>query len=407
MNANQGNVCRRRATAMILVLGVIAIASVLSWAMLASTSTRMQIDLAATDAVEASNLADSGVSYAMYYIRYPAKASGKVTILPANGVDDDDILAGEGAYAGAKTGLSMWSGARGTTDVAYATAGDGLFAIRSTSTVDGLTRTTLATAAYTYDRYTIAHAAAFNSTSAVTLLSTHKFNGNVVSRGTIFDPLGRVSNSTPLVAAGKNVTPTASEMTLLSAGSLGSANGPSDADRPYVFDGVTYWAECAPGTITGTTLVSSHPLTNPKNVWFAKNNVTMNNATFKGTLVVAEGKLLTMSGTNTVTAYAEMPAIVSEGGLDMKSGTLPVKTTVNGAVWLGGPLTDSGSKSSNGWLKINGALLFGQSTASPISLFYRSSLEVVYDPAVAKIANLSTVKTINGVAVRSWKTESN
>lgn len=381
---------RRRGVAMLLVLGVVAIASVLSWAMLSTASVRAKVEAVSTDGLEAAYQADSGVSYALYYLRYPEKSP---------------VATQQGTYNTfypGQSGLSMWADAKGATDVTVTNTGDGLFSIRSTSTVAGLRRTTVADAAYTYDRYTVTHALATNGT--FTIPSNMKVNGPVVSRGLVVNLFNGISNSPAVTAAGTNVTPTYSELALVDE--LSASSGSSSNDRPYTFDGLTYYAELAPATITGT-LTSSHPATNPKNVWYTRSDTVINNGTINGTLVVLDGKKLTVTGLNTITAQAEMPALIASGTLDLKTSTVGAKLTVNGVAWAGATITDSAIiPASNGYLTITGALLMGGASPS-ISLTYKSPLTVTYAASAAKLWPMSKVKTVNGVAVRGWRSESN
>ena len=399
---------RRSGIAMLLVLGIVAVASVLGWAMLAATSVRAKVETTTADALEASYQADSGVSYALYYIRNSDLTQGNMayTVTKSDGkkekknkLDADDLTT---PYTATTTGVTMWTGARGPTDITYTTAGDGLFSIRSTATIAGLTRTTLADAAYTYDRYTVTHAAAFNGNFAVPLKM--KISGPVVAKGYVSDPWGNVSNSPAVTPAGANVTPIVDELSIVA--STSASQGSSNNDRPYVFDGVTYWAEVVPNTVN-TSLTSAHPATNPKNVFFTQSDLTINNLTLNGTLIVQSDKTLTVTGLCSITAKPEMPALIVGGQMNLKSGSTASRLTVAGVAWVGKDITDSANiPSSSGYLKVTGALLMGGSSPS-VAGRYAGTITVAYDSAVSKIVGLSTVKKLNGVAVRGWRTESN
>lgn len=385
---------RRRGVAMLLVLGVVAIASVLGWAMLSATTVRAKVETASADSLEAAYQADSGVSYALYYLRYPAKSP------VAKQAGTYDI------YYPGETGLAMWSGARGTTDVSVTNTGDGQFSIRSTATIAGLKRTTVADAIYTYDRYTVSHAMAFNGNFNVPL--NMKISGPVLAKGTVSDPWGRISNSPAITAAGSNVTPISTELSLMADTLTASKKPKKLTDRMYVYDGIYYTAEEAPLTITGPLISSNDD--NPLNVWYSDNNVTLNNATLVGTLVVRTGKTLVVTGLNTIAAKKpDMPALMVGGPLDMKTTAVSSRLTVAGVAWLAKDITDSAAvRSTSGWLKVTGALLMADSTPS-INTRYLSQIEVTYDAAAAKIPALSTVKSSSptGIAIRGWRTEAN
>lgn len=384
----------RRGIALLLVLGVVAIASVLSWAMLAGTSVRNQVDASLADSMEAGFQADSGVSVALQYLRYPAQSPVALRQGTWN------------SFYGGQNGVAMWNNARGTTDVSVSNTGDGQFAITSKSTINGLTRTAVTQAEYTYDRYQITHAAAFNGT-AFTMPITMTVNGPVVAKsGAAFLPT-QVTNSPAVVPAGANVTPPIAELTPAVEAAIPSAKQKTGTERTYTYDGVAYSAEAAPATITGT--LASTNSDNPLNVWYSDTNVTLNNATIAGTLIVKSGMRVTVNGTNVITpARPDMPALVVGGTLDMRSTAVPSRLTVNGVLWVGMTITDSAStlqRLSTGWLKVNGALLMGGT--SPAVTNDLSPITVVYDATVKQVRNLSTVKTINGIAVRSWKSDTN
>jgi hypothetical protein len=66
----------RRGVALMLVLIVIALASVLGYAMLSSAALRTQIGHNAEITSQAETLAESGVNLAQYYLQYPEYAPG-------------------------------------------------------------------------------------------------------------------------------------------------------------------------------------------------------------------------------------------------------------------------------------------------------------------------------------------
>src|ERR1700712_4000549 len=96
---------QRRGVALIMVLSVVAAASLLAWAMLSASATHAQGDANALDAAGGGSLADSGVGSAMHYLHYPD------LVRP---VSED---AATWFYPG-QTHLPLWSDARGTVDVA-------------------------------------------------------------------------------------------------------------------------------------------------------------------------------------------------------------------------------------------------------------------------------------------------
>src|SRR4051812_19980955 len=134
----------RRGIALLLVLSVLAVASILSWSMLSAASLRARVDVNAQDATNAKLLADSGVSYGLYYLRYPEKAPVALTVGPYN------------TYYAGQNGLTLWQGASGVANVSITNTALNTFTVRSTALVNGLTQTiesetVIGTAGYVVD----------------------------------------------------------------------------------------------------------------------------------------------------------------------------------------------------------------------------------------------------------------
>src|SRR5205085_7195175 len=66
-------------------------------------------------------------------------------------------------------------------------------------------------------------------------------------------------------------------------------------------------------TVTGALTAAA---SNPKNVWYTNNNVTLGDCTINGTIVVTgAGKKIVVDGNAQVTAASGMPAVVVAGDI--------------------------------------------------------------------------------------------
>lgn len=376
-----------RGVALMLVLGVVAVASILSWAMLSSASLRAQLDTNVKDSIESQYLADSGISYAMYYLRNPQSSPVALTSGPYN------------QHYGGQSGLQMWSDAGGLVDVVVTNTARNTFLIRSSAVVHGTLQTSEAEVSLLTTGYVVDSAAAFGG--PITLPSTVSITGLVSTVGAITDTVGNVLSSLggSSISVEAGAVPGFSELKLVTeTGTTASTGG---NDRTYTIDGVTYVAEQAPGTITGT-LTTSRPALNPANVWYADGAVVLNGATINGTLVVRNSSAnLTLQGTNTLSSSnANLPAVIVGKQLVLNHATLkPAKLNVNGVVWLGDRINSSGSTVLAPGINIQGSLLMG--STSP-SIGGTTGAINITQTAGAGTVKLTEESTITGITVNRW-----
>ena len=384
----------RRGVAMMMVLSVVAAASVLAWAMLASSTMRSQVDNNAVDSVEAVTLAESGVSYAMHALQYsnryrPAVADAATWFYP-----------GELAF-------KPWSDARGTVDIIVTKTALAKYKIRATASV--VRGSNLSAAKHTIEANVttklqgIVNAAGFNG--GMTIPLTMKIVGPVVASGALGNFSTQVTGSAPLVVAANSVVPSASRVALLvETANPSTITGALATDRTYTYNGNTYIAERAPAIITAVGLTTLRPALNPCNVWYSTSNVLLSSANFTGVLVLRDTANLRVSGTNTLTATSGMPALVVANNINLESSAIVnARLTVNGAAWVGQRIVPAVStpNRTTASITINGALLMGAispavQVAADVNVTYMAS-------STANVRRLSTVPTITGVVIDSWK----
>ena len=381
---------RRGGLALLLVLGVVAVASVLGWAMLSASAMRAQVETTTADGLDASMLAESGASYAMYYALHPDKSPKAIAYDANNG------------YTSTTTGMKMWSDARGTVDVTTTAAGDGTFTIASATTVNGIHRSLIATAVNTYDTYKVTHALGVNSTSSFVLPYTVTINGAIVSRGGVSNEGAYVTPSQTVKAAGANVVPAYADLKLYQETGVKWTGSGSSSDGTYTYNGVTYRAEKISSNSISAMPTRVNAAQNPMSVFCHDGDLTISKVTFNGTLVLRSGKL-TVLGTNTITpAATDIPALICDS-LDMKSSALASQLTVNGVLWCNGTITNSQRYTTSGGLYVNGALLLGGPAPKIDYINFGAPIKIVYANSVASIPQMSTIKTTSGISVRSWQ----
>lgn len=378
---------RRRGVALLLVLSVIAVASVLSWAMLSSAALRARLNDNLQSSVSGRYLADSGVSYAMYYLRYPEKSPVALTTGAYN------------TFYGGQSGLTLWDQADGVVNVVVTNTAKDTFLIRSTALVDGLTQVSEAEVSITTTGYRVDSAAAFGG--AIQLPSTVSITGLVSTVSTVANAAGNILSSLggSTISVKADAVPAFNTLELVKETGVTASTG--GTDRTYTIDGVTYIAEKAPLTISGT-LNTSRPTLNPANVWYSDDSVTINGATIVGTLILRnDSKDLTVQGTNTINAKASaLPALVVGKELKLSHTSLKAaRLNVNGVTYLNNKISASGSTLLAMGNTFQGALLMGASapkiegTTGPIT---------ITKTATAADVRLTKDDKVSGITVNRW-----
>ncbi len=377
----------RRGVALLLVLGVVAAASILGWAMLSASSMHAQVNENVSDSVASKYLADSGVSYAMYYLRYPEKSPVALTAGTYNN------------HYGGEYGLTLWSDAAGPVDIVVTNTALNTYLIRSTSIVNGITRLSEAEVVTTTTGYKVETAASFGG--PITLPSAVSITGLVSTVGTVLNAVGTTLTSLggSSITVSASATPKLSEILLINETGIVAPSGGDD--RTYTIDGVTYVAEKAPATITGP-LLTSRPALNPANVWYSDGTVELNGATLNGTLVIRDAsKSRGLTGINTITAKStKLPAVIVAGDTKQKHQTLKAsKLTVNGVAWIGGSITESGTSLTAGFFNVQGSLLLGSTSPSISSGI--DPMTIAHTVTVRDV-KLTESNTITGITVTRW-----
>ncbi len=366
---------RNHGIALMLVLAVVAMASLIGFAMLSTTSLQTQVSDNAKRAAMADYLVESAAQTAMYYLQYPSK-------MPSSWAQSGYLINARGATI---------PGEGGSFDIdATSTANRDECEIRTVGRSAGSTPITHSGyAKVQLSRATVTMACAFGG--AITLPSQHTLNGPVqaanltLGGGTINGAIDSSNSATNFVV------PTAQNINWYGAGDpVGTYTMPDGTiGTPQVISGPLLLAPAAQAS-------------NPGRVFYSLGNLTISaGMTIDGTIVVRNGRLTIAAtgATVTLTPRAGFPALIVDDVL-----TVWWKTTsfnANGLVWLRNGTNWTGGNNLASCINIKGALLmpagalFGSTTGAVV---------VTYTPGNLDLPDLCTSpQPVTSVKIASWK----
>ena len=401
-----------------LVIAVIALASILGYVMLSSATLQNRAGSNQIKTLSADYLAESGLNIAMYYLQYPKNA-------PA--------LNGDGYWSGMNGNYTLPNGRPGSLSVAVTrdATDPWTYEIAATASVggegDSTSRITRTAGARVYVRNEFVM-----RPGAVVANGNITFYGPITTTGDVYSAkqMGiKTGASTPAIN-GKGysqsaitstgyTTPTGSYWPIDNTAAnapIAPSNDSVNRYRTYATDdGQQYNA----GLLTTVTdllsgllsIIFPPPSTdNPAGVIYKDATsaplVVTDNQTINGTLVV-DGDLQ-IKGTNiTINPQPGFPALIVTGNLEIfQSGK---NLTANGVTYIGGTL-----KSNNNGLPaplpalastftVNGGLIFGSPTATPIMLGYNVKTNLNYNATKAKAPELSSIlRQPKGITIVRW-----
>ncbi len=405
---------RRRGVAMLLVLGVIAMATVLGYAMLATGSLQKQVSSNGAATAGAQGMAESGVNLAMYYLQHPDKRNDYPATYP-----ETENYDRAGTYWRGTGGqfVNVGSPVAGSIKVTVNRSNPAIrwqYDIQAVGRAAGsaVERKVEATV-WVNSEYKIRHAAMFSNDVTFTAGSrvgqNGQGNGDVYSNGAVIirstanvwgTGLRRKSLSTPVRPFLNWVTPVPLVPQVV------PRNGTEVRDyrtyempagTPRVASTLTI---AAIGDGTGTMRLQASTA-NPAGIFYAPGNFTLTrNAEVRGTLIVA-GNLLVDGGEITCRANDGFPALLVNGDIRFTNGLGTSNLTVEGVTWVGGKidatLAQYPALTSTGALLVNGA--------SPIfALTSGGKVFLNFDSNRTALPDLSDVgRTPQNVKVISWR----
>jgi len=337
---------QRDGMALFLVIGVLAFAAIIGFAMLSTASMQAQTTLNSSLALTADALADSGVDLACYYLINPDKAPTAVPL-------------GSYYHGGTITFGSKMPGSVDLTITALATAGDYQIVSVGRAAQRSIAHSVTANV-HVNQGYQVKSIVSFSGNGTLPLSAT--VNGDIQVNGILVN-LGVVNGSL--------LSPNSAQGSGSLLGGLIAINSNNNTPIPtpatlrsfttYTYNGNTYSAATIGGLPTGTTLGPTP--SNPAGIYRYSGTLTMNhNVTINGTLIVENGDLNVSGGGNTITPVDGFPALIAKSNVWLRGTLLPSTSprdlTINGLAWLGGSLKYSGLL-SNGFFTVNGAIQFG------------------------------------------------
>jgi hypothetical protein len=163
---------------------------------------------------------------------------------------------------------------------------------------------------------------------------------------------------------------------------------------------VNVLATSLPNILAPTNLLG----TNPAKVWVTDGNMTINdNFVLDGTLVV-KGNLTINGAGIAINPKTGMPGLIVIGNLIVNQSRKAA--TINGVVYIGGQLKTSGillNAPDASVLNINGGLLMGSNTGTPIATGYNATTNIKLDSSLVNVPDLSTTgRTPMSISVKRW-----
>ncbi len=402
----------RRGAAMLLVMGVIAMAAVLGYAMLAGASLQRQISANSGDSTESYGLAESGVNLAIYYLLNPDKAPGypTTTALATTYERAGNFWGGTSdAFVSFNEALP---GAVKITVVRPDASKRWLYRITSVGRAsDSALERKVVCHVWVNADYVIKHAATFTSDvllpGAARIGTAGGNNGNVYGSGAVQIRSGGIVNG--IGYRGKSLASAASPTggfqwvplvprivpaTLAEIRDYRSYEYPAAVNnQARVLTGVTEIGEAC-------TVKRLDPETgNAAGVYYVAGNLTLRkNAVINGTLIV-DGRL-TIEGTGiTAKPAAGFPALLVTGNIFFSS-TVVSDLRVDGLCWIGGMLESVAQVPT---FTVDGAVLVAGATPA-FAGNTLAKLIVTYNDSKLQVRDLSEIaRTPRSVKTLSWQ----
>jgi hypothetical protein len=368
-----------RGLALLLVLTIVALASLIGLSILSSASLHSQVTGNTAKAAQAEFLSESAIQTAIFYIQNPSQRPASWSTHPGY-----TIYADEQTLSGIDGSFDLRVQPAAATDV---------YDVTTTGRTDGDSPVTrVASARIKANRSTPRAAASFGG--GIIVGARHVINGNITAGGVVSTVGGTVNGTIKSVFDTSDYTvPTAATVNRYGAGAVPGT---------YVLhNGTVGVPQAVSGTITGFPALAE---TNPGQVYYCNGDLTVNATSainFNGTLVVLGN--LTVRGTNfTVTPTSRMPAIVTTGQLRMYFTGITLQ--VNGLAWVGGGTAWTGGMNTNSKLIIDGALMMpsganlGSTVTGNVTINFAAN-----NVNVASLTTSSQPQPIVSVSLLDWQ----
>jgi hypothetical protein len=399
----------RRGIALLMVMAVVGLAACLGYAMLAGASLQNMASANQQKLISADYLAESGTNIAMYYLANP----------PAG-------VSVNGFWSGTSGTMMLPNGLDATYSISVSRVGSSwstTYDIVSTASVGGDSPVQRQSGARVYVNveYPVKEAAV-QVNNNVTFLQNTTITGDVYVEKNL--ALRNIALPYPTIA-GKGYCktsttgigygmPTGGFKSLPSDSRATPSNNEINLYTKYVSGGVEYTTPEIPkptGDLTGTAGVTTKGPTagsNPDGVYFydAKTNGTLvlgNDFSVEGTLVV-DGDLQIKGRNISITPKSGYPALIVTGTLEIFHPSNGL--TTHGTTYVGTALKQSGTLGSlvnASTFTVNGALMFGSTTSTPVPTGFNVKTTINYQSAKAKAPGLSPKLATRTINVKRWE----
>lgn len=367
--------------AAMLVLIVVALATLISMAMLSSASLQSSVADSASRGAVADYMASSAIQVAEHYLQYSSKQ-------PVSW----------GTRAGYKlyvTGATI-PGVNGSFDLnVAATAKPDTYQINATGYSDSADTVTRSASAQIQLQRAMPSGAAGFGTGTFTIPLGYTFNGAGLVNG-VLAIVGTLTGAiTTKPGANDFLVPTLSTIN-----HYGAAASPGSYTMP---DGSTGVPQAVASPITSASQMNANA-NNPGKIFYVNGPLTIKTSsplTLTGTLVILSNNLTVQNSnalslsvaTITINPQSGFPAIITDGNISL--GTKNIGLVANGVVWVGGQIS-AVAAALNSSLTINGSLLVPNTPG--LGTILPALATINYSAAFATVNNLNnTAQPIIGV----------
>ena len=301
---------KNRGIATVIVMTAVATVAIVAWAMLSASQISSQVGRNSSSSRQSYYAAESGVSLGLYYLRYPDRA-------PVSAIDS----AGYSYYPG-QTKVDVLSNGS-PVNIVVTPLGNNKYKVSSSPT-DSSVANAQSSAVVEVSRSTNLVEHGLMSNGKLDLPTNVVISGTVAAIGEITAGVGQLLGSVLNISSSNSgsgstnnkIVPTLSSLSLYKETGI-RPSGASMSQRSYTYRGKTYWADLAPSTITGT--LKANATTNPCNVWYSNDEVTLNGVTLNGT-IITRGSDLKITGTTTITPVSGGGVVNASEALNREPG---------------------------------------------------------------------------------------
>jgi len=404
---------RRRGIALMLVVSVVALAAVLGLVMLSTATLSNRSGANQGRLTSAEYLAQSGVNIAMYYLQYPDRA-------PATQINADGYWGGTGGD------LEISPSVQGTINVTVTrdSSNPWVYEVGSTGVagVQGETQITRSTGARILVRqsWDVKYGAAFNVDTSlnagVNITGDAYTSGNLVLKGGLgFAPASVVSGVGHCLGHPGTIGIPGNKWDILTSPTSGAplVTDIFNYKTGYKWAGGSYNADVidAASTPSWGTYSPTASASNPAHIFYVRDSLLGASGTFQlnsnvvinGTLIVDGNLNVRGSGITITPVTSAYPALIVTGTMDIAQKQKVI--TVNGTCYIGAQLKSTTIQSPLSWteyskLTVNGGLLIGANSGSPLPFLYNIRTDVNYN-AASPPAPIQ-LKVPKGLTVLRW-----